>query len=182
MCMLLSANALSQGGEWTPVTGAEALRTFMSGLKAERELPNGEMSRGEYNADGSATLYAWGAAIPRKWTIKGENQVCLIEKSRTECYTFEKNTSESNLYRVRDINTGVKTEFKAIRDHAIAKASPQDVGASGGAATPSAAEIAAELSNPNTSVATLTFKNQFRWFDGDLADLLLVGIDILVRV
>ncbi len=32
----------------------------------------------------------------------------------------------------------------------------------------SADEIAAELSNPNTAVATLTFKNQFRWFEGDL--------------
>ena len=31
-------------------------------------------------------------------------------------------------------------------------------------------EIAAELSNPNTAVATLTFKNQFRWFKGDLPD------------
>ncbi len=34
----------------------------------------------------------------------------------------------------------------------------------------SAAELAAELSNPNSAVATLTFKNQFRWFEGDLPD------------
>jgi len=32
----------------------------------------------------------------------------------------------------------------------------------------SATEIAAELSNPNTAVATLTFKNQIRWFKADL--------------
>lgn len=170
MSVLLSTSVLAQTTEWIPVTGAETLRTFMSGLKAERKLPNGEMSQGEYNADGTGTLHAWGAVIPRKWNIKGDDQVCLTERSKTECYTFEKNISETNLYRVRDINTGVKTKFKSIRDHAIAKASPQDVGASGGAATPSADEIAAELSNPNTSVATLTFKNQFRWFDGDLAN------------
>ncbi len=40
----------------------------------------------------------------------------------------------------------------------------------GGAATASADELAAELSNPNTAVATLNFKNQFRWFSGDLPD------------
>ncbi len=168
--LFLSSTVYAQDSEWTAVTGADALRTFMSGLKAERELPNGEMSRGEYKADGTGTLSAWGAEIPRKWNIKGDDQVCMTGKSNTECYTFEKSSSEENLYRVRDINTGVKTEFKAIRDYAIAKASPQDVSASGGAATPSAAEIAAELSNPNTSVATLTFKNQFRWFEGDLAN------------
>ena len=38
----------------------------------------------------------------------------------------------------------------------------------GGAAAPSAEEIAAELSNPNSAVATLNFKNQIRWFEGNL--------------
>ena len=32
----------------------------------------------------------------------------------------------------------------------------------------SADEVARELSNPNTALASLTFKNQFRWFEGDL--------------
>ena len=36
------------------------------------------------------------------------------------------------------------------------------------AATPSASDLAAELSNPNTSVASLTFKLQYRRFEGDL--------------
>jgi hypothetical protein len=162
--------ALAQGAEWTPVTGADALRTFMSGLIAERELPNGEMSRGEYNADGSGTLHAWGAELPRKWSIKGDDQICITERSEIECFTFEKNTSESDLYRARDVTTGIQYEFKTIGDHAVATGLPKDIGAKGSAATPSAAEIAAELSNPNTSVATLTFKNQFRWFEGDLAN------------
>lgn len=32
----------------------------------------------------------------------------------------------------------------------------------------SADEVARELANPNNSLASLTFKNQFRWYDGDL--------------
>jgi len=34
----------------------------------------------------------------------------------------------------------------------------------------SAADINRELSNPNTSLASLTFRNQYRWYDGDLPD------------
>jgi hypothetical protein len=34
----------------------------------------------------------------------------------------------------------------------------------------SADEIAKELANPNNSLASLTFKNQFRWYKGDLPD------------
>lgn len=37
-----------------------------------------------------------------------------------------------------------------------------------GGATPSTVELAAELSNPNTSVASLTLKLQYRWFEGAL--------------
>ena len=32
----------------------------------------------------------------------------------------------------------------------------------------SADEVARELANPNNSLASLTFKNQYRWYDGDL--------------
>ena len=34
----------------------------------------------------------------------------------------------------------------------------------------SADEVARELANPNNSLASLTFKNQFRWYTGDLPD------------
>jgi len=34
----------------------------------------------------------------------------------------------------------------------------------------SADEVAKELANPNSSLASLTFKNQFRWYTGDLPD------------
>jgi hypothetical protein len=37
------------------------------------------------------------------------------------------------------------------------------------AAGKSADEIAKELANPNNSLASLTFKNQYRWYTGDLA-------------
>ena len=155
---------------WVPVTGAETLRDFISGLQAERTLPNGEISRGEYRADGTGTLRSWGATIPRTWAIKGNDQICITERLQTLCYTFEKNSAEPGLYRGRDLTTGKLTEFRIIDSQTVVKAAPEDIGNEGGAAVASADEIAAELSNPNTSVATLTFKNQFRWFDGDLAN------------
>ena len=162
--------ALANDSEWLPVTGAETLRDFISGLQAERTLPNGEISRGEYRADGTGTLKSWGATIPRTWAIKGDDQICITERLETLCYTFEKNSAEPGLYRGRDLTTGKLTEFRIIDSQTVVKAAPEDIGNEGGAAVASADEIAAELSNPNTSVATLTFKNQFRWFEGDLAN------------
>jgi len=167
--LAIASVSIVQGAEWEPVTGEENLRNFMSGIKAERTLPNGETSRGEYNPDGTGTLDSWGALIPRTWEVKGDDQVCVTADRDTNCYQFEKNTADPALYHARD-TAGSLVEFRVSDGRAVVKGEPKDIGKEGGAATPSAAEMAAELSNPNTSVATLTFKNQFRWFEGDLPD------------
>ena len=153
-----------------PVTGTETLRNFMSDRTAERTLPGGEVSRGEYRPDGTGTLYAWGASIPRIWSVKGDDQICITAESVTQCYTLERNAANPELYRARDAATGALAEFRVTEDLATVIGEPKGMGNEGGAATASAAELAAELSNPNTAVATLTFKNQFRWFEGDLPD------------
>jgi hypothetical protein len=81
--LVVSAVAVAQGNEWIPVAGTEALQNYMSGMKAERKLPNGDMSRGEYNPDGTGTLYSWGASIPRTWAVKGEDQICITASCRS---------------------------------------------------------------------------------------------------
>ncbi len=73
--LVLSAVTVAQGNEWIPVTGAETLHNFMSGIKVERTLPSGTISRGEYYPDGTGTLFSWGAAIPRTWAMKGNDQI-----------------------------------------------------------------------------------------------------------
>ena len=169
LSVLIGATA-AQGNEWEPVTGASALNNFMSGMTAERTLPNGTLSRGEYFSDGTGTLFSWGAAIPRSWAVKDDTQICVTAERVTNCYRLEKNSSNPKLFRARDASGSV-TEFQVSDDQqAVVTGKPEDIDDKGGAATASAAELAAELSNPNSSVATLTFKNQFRWFAGDLPD------------
>jgi len=168
--LVLSAVSAVQGNEWTPVTGREALQNYMSGMKAERILPSGEISLGEYKADGSGTLTAWGADIPRTWEVKGDDQICITERRTTNCYQIEKSSAAPNLYRARNVASGEVDEFEVVDGKLVVTSAPKDAEAKGGAVTPSADEIAAELANPNTSVATLTLKTQYRWFTGDLPD------------
>jgi len=172
LCSLLvfSAATLAQANEWIPVTGAEALKDYMSGMKAERTLARGEISRGEYFPDGTGTLYSWGAKIPRTWEVKGDDQICISAREKTKCYKLERNSDNPGLYRVHDLVTGKKHEITVTEGRGVVKDETKGPGSTGGAAAPSAAELAAELSNPNTAVATMTFKNQFRWFEGDLPD------------
>jgi hypothetical protein len=167
--LVMAAVSTAHSAEWEPVTGTDSLQNLMSGTKAERELPNGEISRGEYNPDGTGTIYSWGAAIPRTWEVRGDDQICITAKGVSNCYWFEKNSADATMYRARDA-AGNLVEFRLTEERVVVKAEPEDIGKEGSAATPSAAELAAELSNPNTAVATMTFKNQFRWYEGDLPD------------
>ena len=167
---IVSTVILAQANEWIPVTGTESLKSYMSGLTAERELAGGEISRGEYHADGTGTLHSWGAQILRTWSVKGDNQICVTAERATNCYQLNRNSDNPNLYQVRDVKTGRLSEFRLTDDRVVSTGKSEPGGNEGDAAAPSAAELAAELSNPNTAVATMTFKNQFRWFEGDLPD------------
>ena len=158
----------AQDKEWVAVTGAETLREFMSGLKAERELANGALGTAEYHADGTGVLHAWGASIPRTWEVKSEDRLCVTAKNERLCYTLEKKSGEDDLYRVREVATDKVSEFRVTSDHTVAMGKSAEVGSQGGAAAPTVDEIAAELANPNTPLASLTLKFQFRTFQGDL--------------
>ena len=171
-------HAHAEPSTWQPVTGAEALRGLMSGTKAERELPSGEISRGEYFPNGTGILHAWGASIARTWSVMGEDQVCITAERDEQCYQFELNSTDPAIYRARDASTDETVEFRITEGTAVALDRDKGKDDQGSAATPSASELAAELSNPNTAVATLNLKNQFRWFDGDLPEAgNLSGVD-----
>ena len=43
--LVMAAVSTAHSAEWEPVTGTDSLQNLMSGTKAERVLPNGEISR-----------------------------------------------------------------------------------------------------------------------------------------
>lgn len=163
---------LSHADEWQPVTGEKNLRSFMSGKTLSWKEPDGQISRGEYRADGTGTLYSWGATFERNWEVKGDNQICVTGEPTSQCYTIEKSTSDPALFRATDLTTGLVGEIRITDKEggAVVTPDPKAKPGKGGPAKASATELAAELSNPNTALASLTFKNQFRWFEGDLPD------------
>ena len=168
LLLVVSMPAMAQDDEWITVTGADTLSNFMKGRTAVRKLPDGEVTRGEYFADGTGVVREYGASFPRTWEIKGDDQVCISSARGHVCYTFERNTADPDLYRGRNVVTGVATEFRAEDKAALTTETSREAEQGPGAATASADEIAAELANPNTPLASLTFKLQFRGFTGDL--------------
>ncbi len=168
--VFITAAAFAQAGEWQPVTGADNLRAFMAGTKLEWKDLGGDTSRGEYRDDGSGILYAWGASFPRQWETKGDDQICVTGEPASQCYRLEKSKSEPTRYRAIDVATGTAVEIHKIgpKGRAVVSGDTTKRPSTGGPAAASASEMAAELSNPNTALASLTLKNIYTWYEGDL--------------
>ena len=161
-----------QAENWTPVTGSETLTKLVSGATAQIELQQGGVAVGKYFADGTAEIEAFGETIERTWQISGEDQVCYSSFTETHCYTFEQDLDQPENYRVSDIEDGEKVYFRIEApgdgDRLMVRNDPAEE--MGGLATPSAAEIAAQLSDPNTNLGTLNTQIDFIAFDGDLPE------------
>ena len=153
---------------WVNISGAETLRELVSGTTVEIELKPGVTANGEYYADGTAKIEAWGETFLRTWQVSGDDQVCYSSATETNCYTFEQNLDVPGEYRTRHTETGDLTVFRISGTDPKIATRDTAPDSDGGLGSPSAQDIAAELSNPNTSLGTMSLQFDYIAFDGDL--------------
>ncbi len=165
--LIIPCTVLAQS--WEPYTGAENLRRLMSDTVVEGKPKEGVTSIGRYNKDGTGELTVWGETFPRTWRIEGEDQVCISVGQSETCARFEKAVGQETVYRATDVKSGNIVEF-SVTSTGEPIAVDSNAGNTGSAAEPSAEEVAKSLANPNTPLASQTFKFQYRLFEGDLPD------------
>lgn len=166
-CTLAAAFPLVvQAQNWQQVTDEAVLRGIMTNTVLSGELKEGVRSTSTFNADGTGELRAWNGRFPRTWTVE-DQQICVVIDDRPQCFRIEQDEQDSAKYRAIQVDTGVTTPFN-VSDQGteIVGAPPSD--SSGGAAAPSAEEMALKLSNPTAPVMTLGNNLDIVMFDGDV--------------
>jgi len=167
--LLLAGLSPALADSWEPMTGADTLREFVAGATAEITLTEGVTAIGQYNADGTAQIKAWNEIFLRSWAVKGEDQVCYSSDVGTNCFRFQKNPDDPGAYRSQNVKTGEWVEFRILAGEAeifSGKASAEED--AGGLGSPSAAEIAAALSDPNTNMGSMNFQFDYIAYQGDI--------------
>jgi hypothetical protein len=152
---------------WVDLTGADALERLVSGATAEIELRPGVIAVGKYNADGTAEIEAWNETFPRTWAVKSDDQVCYSD-IETNCYNFEQNRDNPEQYRATNVATGEVFVFRVTDAETDTVTREGPPGEDGGFGSPSAAEVAAALSNPNTNMGSMNFQFDYIAYDGDI--------------
>lgn len=168
--LIISTNSLAQDGGWQPVTGAEALRKFMSGRTLTLQVGKDRDRRGVYRADGTGVLHAWGGQFERRWEIQGDDQICVFGEPQSDCYRLEMKTNDPLLYRVTATSTGIISEIRdsGSGDGTVISDSGSVDDNRGSVTAPSAEELAAKLANPANPIMKLGNNFDYVMFDGDL--------------
>jgi len=168
---LLLACYVCQGAyaaDWQPMTGTTTLQEFVAGATVEIQLTPDVMAVGTYHADGSAEIEAWNETFSRTWSVKDDDQVCYRSETGTNCFSFERNADDPLEFRARNVTTGELVVFRradAETGVATREGVPDD---EGGLGSPSAAEIAAALSDPNTTLGSMNLQFDYIAFKGDI--------------
>ena len=149
--------------------GADTLHKFVAGATAEITLMPGVTAVGKYKVDGTAQIKAWNETFLRSWAVKGEDQVCYSSDTDTNCFRFEKNMDDPGAYRSQNAKTGEWVVFRIVEGEAETisnKAAAED--GAGELGSPSAAEVAAALSDPNTNMGSMNFQFDYIAYQGDI--------------
>ncbi len=165
---LLLTVSHAQAQDWQPLTGADNLRALVSDTDFKSLVTDEVEATGRYNADGTGVVRAWGETFLRTWEISGDEQICIDYGERVDCLKIEQDPARSGVYRATNLTTGEQRVFSASQQGQPVIIAPVEGPQGGGAAAPSAEELAKSLANPNTPLASQNFKLQYRTFEGDL--------------
>lgn len=114
--ILLAALALAAGSamasDWQDIKDPQALK----GLYSNKTFKGKDwMERpwvGHYRADGRGVMVIHdGTRIPRTWSIKGNDQVCVKLPWETACYRLQRHAAKAGIYRSINIANDMTTEF-----------------------------------------------------------------------
>jgi hypothetical protein len=163
---LILAPLTATAQSWTPVVKEAALSSIMTDTVLVGDLVKGVRSKTTFNADGTGELQAWNGRFPRTWKIQND-QVCVVIDDKNQCFRIELNDADPAQYRAVSVASGVATAF-TIEGQESRIEGGSNTSDAGGAASPSAEEMALKLSNPTAPVMTLGNNIDYVMFDGDL--------------
>lgn len=162
---ILLAGSIASAADWIEVTAEADLKQLFSDTEHTAMLKDGVKATSTYHADGTGELKAWGKTFARKWKID-DGEACILIDDKWNCFDIKRSQKRPDEYRATNAQTRERVVFQ-VQGKTVTIASPS-ANSNGGDVAPSANEVAKELANPNTPLATLTLKTQYRSFDGDL--------------
>lgn len=96
LLLLCLASAPPAFAQWVDIKDPSELRALYSNKTFKGKGPEGEPIVAHYRADGKGILIWRGERIPRTWEIKGNDQVCVTDRTGTNCFQIMRHEQNRN--------------------------------------------------------------------------------------
>lgn len=108
---LALAAAPAAAADWQDIKDPAALRALYSNktFRGKDYLDRPFVSH--YRADGQGVMILQGTRVPRTWSVKGRDQVCIKLPWDAPCYRFQRYTSKPGTYRSINVANDMATVF-----------------------------------------------------------------------
>jgi len=98
-----------QASDWEDIKDPAALRALYSNKTFKGKDYLDRPFVGHYRADGQGVMISQGARVPRSWSVKGNDHVCVKLPWESPCYRFQRHTAKADVYRVINVANDMAT-------------------------------------------------------------------------
>lgn len=109
LCLVAAGPVLAS--DWQDIKDPAALRALYSNKTFKGKDYLDRPFVGHYRADGEGILLSQGMRVPRTWTVKGNDQVCVKLPWDSPCYRLQRHTAKPGVYRSINVANDMATVF-----------------------------------------------------------------------
>lgn len=95
--------------DWQDIKDPAALRALYSNKTFKGKDYLDRPFVGHYRADGQGVMIWQGTRVPRTWTVKGDDQVCVKLPWDSPCYRLQRHKATPGVYRTINVANDMAT-------------------------------------------------------------------------
>jgi hypothetical protein len=108
----LALAAPAAASDWQDIKDPKVLKGLYSNKTFKGKDYLDRPWTGHYRADGRGVMVIHdGTRVPRTWSVKGNDQVCVKLPWETACYRLQRHAAKTAMYRSINVANDMATEF-----------------------------------------------------------------------
>jgi hypothetical protein len=107
----LALAAPATASDWQDIKDPQALKQLYSNKTFRGKDYLDRPFVGHYRADGQGIMLAQDMRIPRSWSVKGNDQVCVKLPWQVACFRLQRHALKPGVYRSINVANAMATEF-----------------------------------------------------------------------
>ena len=99
VCVLFAPVIAQSADDWVAISDPAELRAIYANKTFKGTIEDGSTFVSHYTADGRGLMIYKGQTTPRTWEVKGNDQVCVVDVTGTNCFAYWRHRDKQNQFK-----------------------------------------------------------------------------------